>query len=478
VRRPRVGAWRALGAGSLALIALACMVGCDDAEICDAGGLEAALGVASPGDVVTLGACEVAGEFTVPAGVTLRGAGAGATTLRAFEGGRALTLEAAPTGSGPPTTAEALRVISDGCAAVIADGPGAVTVRDVTIEATRGVGFAAQDVTALVVDRVDVVGAIDPAALPSSIPLPPYTCATTTLATHGVVVVDTTDARFTDVSARNFAAFGALFVDTTVSWTGGAIEDNVGTGLEIWGGEGELDGVRLCRARQGTLLVESYNGLFAAGASVHSNGLTVCESEAFGLMHAGATGLHEDLAATDNAFAGVWAQDSAALTLRGAATALTGNGFAGVATTGTPTVSIANARIEGTDTRTSLVGETGSIRAGDGVHLVGAEEVSLDGLSLPDNERVGLLLDFAGGAPTSLAVTAVEVNGTGAAFGALAQNGAVPDGWDADITRLGMTLANDADFDGALDIVQAIGPSCLPDPSALAAGGLGELVGR
>ena len=466
------------GTVGLALIALVSIAGCDDAEICEAGALEAALGVASAGDVVTVGACEVLGEFTVPAGVTLRGAGAGATTLRVGEGGRALTLEAAPVGSASPTTVEALRVVSDGCAAVVADGPGAVTVHDLTIEASRGVGFAAQGVTALVVDRVDVVGAIDPSALPSSIPLPPYTCATATTATHGVVVVDTTDAHFTDVSARNFAAFGALFVDTTVSWAGGAIEDNVGTGLEIWGGEGELDGVRLCRARQGTLLVESYNGLFAAGASVHSNGLAVCESEAFGLMHAGATGLHEDLSVTDNAFAGVWAQDSAALTLRGTATMLSGNGFAGVATIRTPTVSIANARIEGTDTRTSLVGATGSIRAGDGVHLVGAEEVTLDGLSLPDNDRVGLLLDFAGGAPTTLAVTAVEVNGAGAAFGALAQNGAVPDGWDADVTRLGMTLANDADFDGALDIVEAIGPSCLPDPSALATGGLGELVGR
>jgi hypothetical protein len=97
-------------------------------------------------------------------------------------------------------------------------------------------------------------------------------------------------------------------------------------------------------------------------------------------------------------------------------------------------------------------------------------------VTLTNNGRVGLLVDL-GGTGTVLDVGAVVVDAPGAAYGAIAQNGTVPAGWDAMVDRRGATLANDATFTGALDVAGAVGPSCLPDPSELASAGLASLLG-
>jgi hypothetical protein len=447
--------------------------GCGGDERCDEAAIGAALAAASSGDVVSVGACEVTGPFTVPAGVTLRGVSADATTVRVADGSRGLTLV---TTAGDTTAVEMLRVVSDGCAAIVADGPGGVALRDLSLDVRRGIGVGASSLSALTAERVEVIGAIGE-TLPASIPMPPYTCATADPATHGIVVVETPDARFTDVTASGFAAFGALFFESDVTWTGGGVSNNVGTGLAIWGGEGELAEMRLCRARQGGLLVESYNGLFAGSASVATRALTVCDSEAFGLMHAGATATHDDLTVTDNAFAGVWTQDSASFAVGGTSSTITDSGFGGIVAFETRSVQLDNLRVEGTTTRTTAAGPI-TIRAGDGVHIAGSTDITVTSLTATDNERVGLLLDLGGTAPTRLNVTATSVDGAAESLGAIAQNGDVPADWDRDVTRLGTTLANDTAFTGLLDIVGAIGPSCLPDPTSLAASGFNDLVGR
>ncbi len=461
-------------ATTIVLLALSAVLGgCGGDGICDADGLSAALAAAAPGDVVALGECEVTGAFTVPAGVTLRGASTTASVLHVSGGERGLTLA---TRSGATTSVESLAVESDGCAAIVADGPGAVSLSELEISASRGVGVAVSAVSLLTMSQVNVAGAIGDDA-PLTIPMPPYTCAGADPATHGIVVAGATEARLDDVSARGFAAFGALFFESTATWTGGTVENNVGTGLEVYGGEVMLDGLSLCRSRMGVLLVESYNGIFAAGASVQSRALTVCDSESFGLMHDGVTAMHEDLSATDNAFAAVWAQGGGSLSLGGSAPVLTGNGFGGVVAFEVPAVSVAGARIEGTSARTTAAGPF-TIRAGDGVHVVGADDLRLDALTLNDNERVGLLLDLEGATPTTFDVGTVTVSGAGSSLGAVAQNGDVPADWDTEVMRLGATAANDAALTEALEIVGAIGPSCLPDPSDLGAAGIDALVGR
>jgi hypothetical protein len=457
----------------LIFAAMAIVAGCDSGGICDADELSAALAVAIPGDVVEVGACEVTGAFTVPAAVTLRGASPTGSVIRVSEGQRGLTLI---TAVGMPTEVESLRVASEGCAAIVADGPGAAILTDLRIDAARGVGVAAQDLASFTLTRVDVAGPIGD-EVPLSVPMPPYTCASADPATHGIVVVRTEALQLTEVTTQGFAAYGALLFETDARWTGGGAENNVGTGLQVWGGDAMLQDLRLCRARQGVLVVESYAGLFSEGARIQSTGITVCDSETFGLMHDGVTAVHDDLTATDNAFSAVWAQEGGSLTVGGSAPMLANNGFAGVVSFDVPMVDVGAARIEGTATRTTAAGPV-TIRAGDGVHVVGADELHLTGLTLTNNERVGLLLDLGGMDPTAFDVGTVEVSGEGGSLGAVAQNGEIPVGWDADVMRLGATAANDAALTDALEIVGAIGPSCLPDPSELGVSGIDALVGR
>src|SRR5262245_32027885 len=64
------------------------LAGCGNG-ICSSSELTDALAMAEPGDVVTVGSCEVEGAFVVPAGVTIRGAGI-SSVLGSVEGGAVL----------------------------------------------------------------------------------------------------------------------------------------------------------------------------------------------------------------------------------------------------------------------------------------------------------------------------------------------------------------------------------------------------
>ncbi len=232
----------------------------------------------------------------------------------------------------------------------------------------------------------------------------------------------------------------------------------------------------LCGSREGTFAIESFNGLFAAGADVQSRGLVVCDGESFGLFHDAASAVHVDLDARGNAFAAVWAQRATSLAVMGSATSITGNGFAGVAAFDAPELVVEDATIRDTLERSYVLEGGGTVRAGDGLHVVGAASSTIGPATLSGNARVGLLIDYAGRA-AGLELSGVVVDGEGDELGAIAQNGAVPAGWDDGVERRGATPMNDASFTGALDIAGAVGPSCLPDPSALAAGGLDSLLG-
>jgi len=98
-------------------------------------------------------------------------------------------------------------------------------------------------------------------------------------------------------------------------------------------------------------------------------------------------------------------------------------------------------------------------------------------LVLSANERVGLLLELGGGSTSSVSVAGVSVDGTGSAFGAVAQNGTLEAGWDSGVTRAGDTALNDAAFAGALDVAGAVGPPCLPPLADVETAGLDALLG-
>lgn len=456
------------------LLIAVCMIGfgCDSGGICDEATLRDALADSSSGDVVELGSCTLETEVTVPAGVILRGAGPGASVLQSSSG-VAITVATSP---GSPVVLQGMTIRSGGCAAVVARGDGEFEASDLVVEAEQGIGIAAEGLERFAMRDVIVQGTITPGVSPSSIPLPPYACTEGTPASHGIVAVRIDDLSFDEVSTFGFAAFGALLVESTSVWNGGANSDHIGAGLEVVGGQAELVDLELCGARQDLAPIESFNGVFVAGANIISERLRVCDGEVFGLFHASSAGSHTDLVAESNGFAGVWSQDSLSLDLQGAGTTLRSNGFAGVATFSVDEVSVADAMIA--ETRPGLIpmGD-GAIRAADGIHLVGSASTTVARVQLVDNERIGAVIDLAGGSTTSVSLEAVSVEAEGAGvLGMVAQNGTIEAGWDTDVSRAADVARNDAEFAGALDIAGAVGPSCFPVVDSVVTGGVDALL--
>ncbi len=150
------------------------------------------------------------------------------------------------------------------------------------------------------------------------------------------------------------------------------------------------------------------------------------------------------------------------------------NAFAGVSVLDSMAVNVTDAVISNTAEGIAVSG-LGTVTGADGVHAVGSQ-VSLDGLSLVDNPRVGAVFDLDGGATDSISIADVTVDGSGSAFGVVAQNGTELMGWDDGVMRLGDTSDNDEAFTGGLGIAAGVGPPCLPPLDGIDTGGIAALV--
>ena len=454
------------------LLVGACTSGDDDAVAsCDPDELQAALSNAADGDTVRIGTCRLTVSLTVPAGVTLEGAGVDDSVLVGPDGEVALTVEPAAGG----TFVRNLSVESAGPAAVLVEGAGSATIEHVQIVASRGIGLGVEGLDDLILTNVSLRGPVD--AANASGYLPPV--SSEDVATHGLVIVGVGAATLNDVDSSGYAQFGALIVDSAITWSGGGTSENLGTGLMTWGGSATLTSLDLSGTFEGLQLIPAYGGVFAGGADVDTTSLHVSDSEGYGLLHSESTARHIDLTARNNDLAAVWLQNCSRFELSGAGSGLVGNGLAGIVAVDSSDVTIRHAHVDATVTRTMIVAETGSVQVGDGIQLVGTtDNVTLENLTLSGNARVGLLVDFAGGTLDSLSMADVSVDGSGEALGAIAQGGTLRAGWDDGVMRQGATAANDAALADDLDVVGIVDPSDLPTAAALADQGLAALLER
>lgn len=484
-------------AGVAALLALGILSGCggdDEGAFCDRPAAQAALDGASPGTTVTLGACAFDGPLRVPAGVSLSGAGAGRTTVRAPAGTYAIAVEGGDAAT--PSTVSALTVQVDGAAGLLARG-GAVTVRDVNVSATAGVAFGTDSVLDLVVERVVLEGPVTPdnadspallRVVPSPAPAgpcPTASCAcepgsthedgrvcdasgqwATVSAAYGLYLAGNTVARLTGVDVRGFAAFGAVLRDSRVTWEGGTVESTLGVGVRQIGGSAALTDVAVTQTLQGLRGTPAYAIASTANARLESTRLVVSDNARFGLVQLAGSGAHVDLVGERNGDVALWVGDATDLSVAGAATALRDNAFAAVVVVDSSNVSLADAVVSGTRISERPVGAAGVVRVGDGVHLIGAlSTVHLSNVHAASNERAGLVVDLGMLASGGLTFTNVEVEATGTQLGAIAgmpdASGRLvpiaPGTWDTGITRLGDALANDMAARDAIDAVGQIG---------------------
>lgn len=444
------------------------LVGCSSGPASTAAELTDALAGAGSGSVVEVAGATIEGNFTVPAGVTLRGAGADSTVIRGAAG-QVLDVQ---TAAGSTTRVSGISVESDGAAAMAIGGAGSAELEDVDVRITRGVGIGAEGLATLALTNVTVTGPVTPENATGQ----PVEPTPETAATHGLVVVDVADATLIEVRVSGIAMIGALFVDSGASWSGGGASQNLGVGMMASGGSMTMDGVQLCSTLQGFRLPPVFAGVFSDGVAVETTGLTVCDNDGFGLVHSSAGGHHGDLVGSGNANAALWVQQTSGLTVDGAATVLSDNEFAGAVVIDSDGVTVADAAIETTRLAVRTVGLTGRVEVGDGLQLVrSTSAIDISGVTLTDNQRAGLLLELGSGSTAGVGLSAVQATGTGTQLGVVAQSGTLEMGWDDGVTRSADLSTNDTAFISAgipLDIVDVVTPTDFPDTSGLSSSGL------
>jgi hypothetical protein len=420
--------------------------------------LASRLAGASAGERIELGACRADGVFSVPPGVIVAGAGP-ATVLAASEGAAAVTLA-------PGARLESLTIESDADVGLSASGTGeAIAITDVTVRASRGIA-ARFDEAAIELARVSFVGPVTEDNA-DSVPSP---ASSAEWATHGLVITSSGSSAspvvLEDVTTSGFARFGALFVDSHVAWRGGGATANLPVGLMAQGGSVVLDGVELGDTLAGVQAFAPAGAIFRDGVDVTTTDVLASQNHGYGIIQDGSTVSHANLVASDNTEPAVWLQSAAMFELAGDASELSGNMLAGIVVGGGSSASIRDALVS--DTETAMrIGSGGPVSVGDGIHVVleSAAGLSIESVTLTNNERAGVLLALADGAPEAATLTGITVDATGTSFGAVAQRGTsliASGGWDDGITRLGATMTNDASLTTALETVGIIGPMFLP----------------
>ncbi len=388
----------------------------------------------------------------------MSGAGAG-TVLAAADGASVVALA-------PGARLESLVVESGADVGVLGTGVGEpIVVNDVTVRASRGIALRI-DGTAAELARVTLVGPVTPE---NAEDVPPSASAAD-WATHGLVITSsgTADAPVVleDVSTTGFARFGALFIDSNVVWRGGNASRNLPVGLMAQGGTLGLDGVEIGETLAGVQPFVPAGAIFRDGIEVETTDVLVSSNDGYGVIQDGSTVSHGNLVANENSEPALWAQNGSRLELVGAASELRGNMLAGIVITGGSTASVRDALVEATHLATRIEAG-GPVMVGDGIHVVldSVSDVAIESVTLEGNERVGLLLDVGDGMPENATLTAITVDASGSAYGAVAQSGARVVGagaWDTGVTRLGASVANDAAIMDPLETVGIVAPMFLP----------------
>lgn len=438
-------------------------VGCGAGGDCDPASIAERLAGARAGDTVEIGACVTEGNFVVPNGVTVRGAGVGETFVNVTS-----DLGFRFTGDG---AIEGLTIDSVGSAAIFAIGPSSLRIEDVTVNAGRGIGVGVENLAALTMRNVTLRGP----ANADNAELYPVETGSNVAATHGLVLVRVAQANLQSISVQGFVVAGALLLDSTTSWTGGDADLNLYSGIHQDGGSLDLSGVSASGTFEGTSAEPAKGLVLTSAAAVTTSQLRAEDGEGFGVLHLEqSTGTHTNLAINRNERAGLWCQGADALEVAGNADE---NGAAGMVVIDCANVNLHDLQVGRSRSRLETVGPTETATISDGIQLQGSTlGLRLTNVRLTDNARVGLLLHLNGEMIGAGVITNVNVMGPSGANGAVAQTGTVAANWDSGITRDSNTLANDNALANPLDIVGAVTPCDHPTADRARLSGVGGLL--
>lgn len=390
--------------------------------VCSASALESALSTASPGDTVVVGGCVIEGSFAVPAGVRLQGVAPDCSRIRGGTGPTVLSL--LPGASLDSMTIElpesAACVATGSCTAAVlcsGTGDGTVELSDLVVLTARAPAILADRPGSVRIASVSTIGTAGPSATdePDSKMAP----------THGLVLNHVPSAEVADFASRGFDGAGVLSLNSTAALRRCTLENNYGGGLIAHASQMTYEDISVSdTAPRLAGLIRGGSGISSVGSNVSLNGATVTRNYG-GIYHIGtgepSTAHYANIRADSNAGLGLliaWASD-----------------------------------VRVTDV--SLDEQTMTEQLGDGLQLVGSPaSLVLTRVGARGNARVGVVIDFRGLPVGSISLDDVVVETTGDALGFIVQNGTLPPGIDAEVTRLGTADANDSVFTGTLETTQ------------------------
>jgi hypothetical protein len=344
-------------------------------------------------------------------------------------------------------------------------------IENVYVQANKGIGFGAQDVDSVTMNRAWFRGPVNYSNKDEITPDDPNQL----YATHGMVGVRVAEMDLTYVSAWGFTNMGAIFVDSAVNWTRGGTYYNIMNGAAFWGGTVNLEMTNFFMGWRGGMADDQWpvNVGFLSGATVTTKRMYASHGDGFGAFH-DSTGTveHEDPYIYYSQGPGLWMQDGEYLGLEGGY--FTGNKMMGITAYDTGFASIQGAYIANT---ASASFDPYSPDAGDGIQLDGTPADIFD-TTLLYNERVGTVINMSEYQTINeYSFSNVSIDGGVTSFGLIAQQLGMPLPLITDgVTRTPHIEENDQgliDFGGVLDLVGTTNPDPLmPKAQFVADGGL------
>lgn len=427
-----------------ALLLVSFLVACSDVVPCTSAELTDALGDASNGDVVTLGACEFLDvQATVPAGVSL----VGVAGTRILGTGDVLVLETGASLSNVDVD------VSNGRGIVLS--PGMHSLSDVSVIVEGGIGIDGSGSEGTW-SNVRVQGALDPLRADSIPPL------ATPEDGHFLIVLADATVDFIDVGVLQGGPWGVIVQNSTLNWDGGFVRDVVGTGVYASDSTLTMTDVSIENMLQGIQPYPSY-GILATGTVLTSDGVEILGSEGLGLLADDSSGIQSGLVVESCSFGGAWIQRASVMQFD--RMSMAGNGLAGLVSQSS-TLTINEGSIARTTLQRALHAGNQSVTTGDGLQINDPLGVTIEGLSLTENERVGLVVDLASQPIANVEIRSLSV--AGESLGALVQqDGVFARDWDAAVTRDAATQANDTAQSLPLDLVGTLLEDSIPNAADL-----------
>lgn len=447
----------------VALIFAACSD--DGGKLCtDADCLSGALQKAGPGSTVRVGAGTLEGNFTVPAGVTLAGAGAGATILKPAGAGPVLQVDA----SGSGTAIRDLSVEGAATGGVYAEGDGQLTLSGLVVSVTGGFCVKVREIGSLTAENLVLSGNVTQ-EVQGTIQAKPNGDL---WALAGLAVVKTGQADLKNINAAGFASCGVLLHRTPTAWDGGEMREMVGSGVHVDGQAAVTLKNVSSHDIWGGATPFGYGLVASNQAEVNTEGLVARDNFVAGMLLDHATGEHVDAVVTGNQSRGVWIQSCGqagggpSVVFRGTGTNLDDNLGVAFGVYYSAGVSLSEAHASGTQGANHIPYglETGMVQIGDAIEITYSDGLNFKDLVLDSNTRAGVVVDGRDedgntGHQTNVVFDNVKISGDGQR-GFASQHGTASSAPEVITPAL-----QDADAQGGiLDVARGLGVDNLPAP--------------